>query len=462
LLLLFLGEYNENKSDTLVEGTNLDGVKRRESKLLKPYATSFERDRVNHIRLHVMPTKQFKTYAISVYIGQPLSEQTVTNIALIPFVQRRGTSALPETKQFREKLDDLYGAGFGFDVYKRGDYQIVQFRMDLIHDQFVAGASGLLKQGFDFVGSTISEPLVEHGAFRDKYVSSEKVTLQKKLESIINDKIRYAGERCIEEMCRNEPYRLHPLGRLADLPDITPASLYESYTRWLREAPIDLYVVGDTTLEEVKQLVSESFKIDRSLEASYVMKPELPESRETREVVERLDVSQGKLNMGLRTPVTYADEQYPAALMYNGILGGYPHSKLFINVREKESLAYYASSRFDGHKGIVTLQSGIEFANYEKALAIMKQQLEAMVNGEISDLELSQTRAMIANQLRESKDSAFEMIGLDFNSQLSGKVRSAEDLIEATEKVDIAAIQKAAKTVKLDTIYFLRDRKGGN
>lgn len=429
---------------------------------MKPNATSFERDRVNQIRLHVMPTKQFKTYAISVYIGQPLSEQTVTNVALSPFVLRRGTSALPETKQFREKLDDLYGAGFGFDVYKRGDYQIVQFRMDLIHDQFVAGASGLLKQGFDFVGSTISEPLVEQGAFRDRYVSSEKVTLQKKLESIINDKIRYAAERCIEEMCRNEPYRLHPLGRLEDLPAITPPSLYESYTRWLREAPIDLYVVGDTTLQEVKQLVSESFKMDRSQEASYSMKPVLPETRETREVVERLDVSQGKLNMGLRTPVTYADEQYPAAVMYNGILGGYPHSKLFINVREKESLAYYASSRFDGHKGIVTLQSGIEFANYEKAAAIMKQQLEAMVNGEISDLELSQTRAMIANQLRESKDSAFEMIALDFNSQLSGKERSAEDLIEATEQVDIAAIQKVAETVKLDTIYFLRDRKGGN
>ncbi|WP_246067015.1 EF-P 5-aminopentanol modification-associated protein YfmF [Paenibacillus koleovorans] len=424
-------------------------------------ASLFERDEVNRIRLHVKPTKQFKTFAISVYIGQPLSEQTVTSTALIPFVMRRGTSALPETKQFREKLDDLYGAGFGFDVYKRGDYQIVQFRMDVIHDQFVAGAEGLLRQGFEFVGSTIADPLVENGAFREKYVTSEKDTLKKKLESIINDKIRYAAERCTEEMCSGEPYRLYPLGRLEDLPSIDPASLYSSYNNWLAEAPIDIYVVGDTTMDEVKRLVTAAFKIDRQGAARYDKKVVHPQARATKEIVERLDVSQGKLNMGLRLPITYVDEQYPAALVYNGILGGYPHSKLFINVREKASLAYYASSRLDGHKGILTLQSGIEIANFEKAKDIMQQQLEAMVQGDISDLELSQTKAMIANQLRESKDSAFETIGLDFNAQLSGRDRSVEQLIAATEAVDVAAIKQVAEQVRLDTIYFLRDRKGG-
>jgi predicted Zn-dependent peptidase len=125
--------------------------------------------------------------------------------------------------------------------------------------------------------------------------------------------------------------------------------------------------------------------------------------------VEKLDVGQGKLNMGLRAHVTYADDQYPAALMYNGVLGGFPHSKLFIHVREKESLAYYASSRLDGHKGILTLQSGIEIQNYEKAVAIILKQLEAMEQGDISEKELSQTRAMISNHLREIQDSAFEL-----------------------------------------------------
>lgn len=420
----------------------------------------FARDTVGNVRLHVLPTDQFKTYAISVYIGTPLTETNVTPVALTPFVLRRGTAALPETKQFRERQDDLYGAGFGFDVYKRGDYQIVQFRMDMIHDDFVSDQGSMLEQALQFVGDAITDPVRENGVFRSKYVEAEKETLRKRLAAIVNDKIRYAAERCIEEMCKNEPYRLYPLGKIDDLADITAESLHASYVQWLADSPIDVYVVGNTTMAEVKSYIESSFRWNRSRSTPYERKPEHRQVEEVNTVVERMDVTQGKLNMGLRTYTTYADDDYPAMLMYNGVLGGYPHSKLFLNVREKESLAYYASSRLDGHKGILTIQSGIEFANYEKAVDIIKRQIEQMAQGQISELELKQTKAMIANQLRESQDSAFETIALDFNNQLSGKTRTAAELIELVEQVDVESIRKVADRVKLDTVYFLRDRKG--
>ncbi|MFD0698320.1 EF-P 5-aminopentanol modification-associated protein YfmF [Paenibacillus sp. GCM10027628] len=420
----------------------------------------FQRSTWNHIRLHVLPTDQFKTFAISVYIGRPLAEDTVTNTALTPFVLRRGTQLHPETQQFREYLDDLYGAGFGFDIYKRGDYQIVQLRMDIINDRFVSSNESLLKKGLEFVGETLTQPAQEDGHFRSKYVDSEKQTLQKRIEAMINDKVRYAAERCIEEMCSDEPYRLHPLGKIDDLDGITPQNLYEQYKEWLQNAPLDIYVVGNTTLEEVEAIVKQAFSIGRNKDVHYETVIPRSTSREAKTVVERLDVNQGKLNMGLRTNISYRDEQYPVALMYNGVLGGYPHSKLFINVREKASLAYYASSRFDGHKGILTVQSGIEMQNYEKAVDIIRKQLQAMERGDISETEMSQTRAMISNQLRELQDSAFELISFDFNAILSGKERTVADLIEAVERVDVPAIAEAAKRVQLDTIYFLRDQKG--
>lgn len=431
-----------------------------EGSVLPLNKSAFERDSIGNVRLHVLPTDQFKTYAISVYIGTPLTESTVTSVALTPFVLRRGTAKLPETKQFRERQDDLYGAGFGFDVYKRGDYQIVQFRMDMIHDDFVKDQASMLEQALQFVGEAITDPVREDGAFRRKYVEAEKDTLRKRIAAIVNDKIRYAAERMIEEMCKNEPYRLHPLGKTDDLANITPESLFAAYEQWLAQSPIDVYVVGNTTLAQVKPLVESAFQWKRAGLAVYEQKVAHRQVEKEQTVVERMDVTQGKLNMGLRTYVTYADDDYPAMLMYNGILGGYPHSKLFLNVREKESLAYYASSRLDGHKGILTIQSGIEFGNYEKAVDIIKKQIAQMAEGQISELEMSQTRAMIANQLRESQDSAFETIALDFNNQLSGKIRTADQLIDQVEAADVAAIRRVAQRVKLDTVYFLRDRKG--
>lgn len=422
--------------------------------------TRFERDQAGRIRIHVLPTDRFKTFAISAYIGAPLAEETVTPTALTPFVLRRGTESLRETKAFREKLDDLFGAGFGFDIYKRGDYQIVQFRMDIIEDRYVSGNESLLKQGLAFLGEAITRPALDNGIFVSKYVEAEKITLRKKLESIINDKIRYAAERCIAEMCKDEVYRLHQLGIIEAIDAITPQSLYDAYVHWLQTSPIDLYVIGNTTLEEVKALAGEAFSLNRGTAPAYQYQTVHKDVETVRTVVEELDVNQGKLNMGLRAYTTYADEDYAAALVYNGILGAYPHSKLFANVREKASLAYYASSRLDGHKGILTIQSGIEIENYEKALSIIQEQLAALKNGEISGLELDQTLAMIRNQLKEMEDSAFEIIAFDFNTVLSGKERSVQSLIAEVENVNKDAVRKIAEQVKLDTVYFLRNRKG--
>ncbi len=419
----------------------------------------FQRGRVGAINLHVLPTKVFKTFAISLYAGIPLAENTVTPVALTPFVLRRGTASTPETIAFREKLDDLYGAGFGFDVYKRGDAQIVQFRMDVINDQFVSASQSLLAEALAFLGDVVSEPLLEDGKFRSSYVESEKETLRNRLQAIVNDKIRYSAERCVEEMCKNEPYRLQALGRLDDIAGISPEALYQNYSAWLDHAAFDLYVAGDTTLEEVAELAGKAFKLKPRQPGAYGAPDKGYSIKETNYVVEEMDVNQGKLNMGLRTGITYGDNAYAAMLMYNGILGGYPHSKLFRNVREKESLAYYASSRLDGHKGICAIQSGIEFQNYDKALEIITEQLASMSKGELSDLEMNQTKAMIMGHLREIQDSAYEMIAYDFNGVLSGNLRTRDELMAQIAAITPEDVAEVGKHVRLETVYFLRNRK---
>ncbi|MCD9023426.1 EF-P 5-aminopentanol modification-associated protein YfmF [Cohnella silvisoli] len=419
----------------------------------------FQRGVWGRLHLHVLPTKRFKTFALSLFAGVPLSENGVTPIALTPFVLRRGTKSYPETLSFRERLDDLYGAGFGFDLYKRGDHQVVQFRLDIINDRFVSVTDSLLGEALSFLGEVLTSPALENDKFRSKYVEAEKKTVAKRIDAIINDKIRYASERCVEEMCKDEPYRLPALGRKDELAALNAESLYQAYRKWLQEASFDLYVAGDTTLEEVQAFVEKSFLLPEGQPSSYSA-PKLRAARpEVQTITERLDVGQGKLNMGLRVGATYGSEQYAALLVYNGLLGGFPHSKLFVNVREKASLAYYASSRLDGHKGILTLQSGIEVVNYERAVKIIREQIEAMKAGDFAEEDLRRTQAMIVNQLRELQDSAFERISFDFSNVLSGVERSGESFIAEIQGVTPEMVKAVAQDVNLDTIYFLRDRK---
>lgn len=420
---------------------------------------NFERGTMQGINVHVLPTNRFKTYSIALYMGTPLQEETVTETALIPYVLRRGTAKTPETVELRKQLDYMFGAGFGFNITKRGNTQFVQFRMDVINDSFVSSDQSLLSEALKYLGEIVTKPLVENGQFRDSYVEAEKQTLKKQLESVINDKIRYAAERCTEEMCANEPYRLNAAGRLQDIPSITSSSLFERYTEWMKTAQIDLYVAGDTSLNEVSEFIAQSFALTDRQPIAYAETDVSYHVNSVKTIVDRLDVNQGKLNLGLRANVDYASPKYPAAIVYNGILGAFPHSKLFINVREKASLAYYCSSRLDAYKGILTIQSGIEIGNYEKALQIIEKQLEAMKAGQISDKELDQTKAMLSNSYREILDSASEMIAFDFGAKFAKVNRTPLEMLESMQAVSIRDVQEVAQQVELDTIYFLRDRQ---
>jgi len=424
--------------------------------------TTYVRGTVNGARVHVLTTDRFKTDSIAVYIGFPLRPETVTPTALTPFVLRRGTTLHPDMKSLREKLDDLYGAGFGFDLFKRGHYQIAQFRMDVIRSRFASESRHLLAEAIAYLGQLITRPALENGVFREHYVEAEKKTLEKRLESVINDKARYAAERCVEEMYRGEPYALSPLGKREDLASIDASSLYAHYLRWLEEAMIDIYIVGETSADEASRLVEEHFRWNRPGCGAYIaVEPSAGRNGGVHEVTERMDVSQGKLHLGYRTPVTYGSPDYPAALMFNGIFGAYPHSKLFLNVREKASLAYYAHSRLDGHIGMMSVQSGIDPRNYERALGIIQDQIDAMKRGDFSDLEWNQTRAMIANQLRETGDSPFQLISFDFNNVLSGSERTPERLIDELMRANREDVMRVAGGVTLDTVYFLRGFEEG-
>ncbi len=421
----------------------------------------FETVSIGNIHVHVCSTEKFKTTTLAALIQQELAPATVTKTALLPSVLQRGTVTYPSTLDLKRRLDEMYGATLFGDVYKRGERHIIHLGMEIANEQYLKEKKSLLKEGLEFFSEILTRPFMENGGFKDSFVQAEKKNLKQKIESLQDDKIRYAAQRMIEAMCENEPFALFNHGRLEDLPEIDAQNLYTYYREVIDTCPVDFYCVGNVHTDDVVSLLTKNLQINtagkrKSIPVSAVTRAK----NEVKEVVDRLDVKQGKLNMGCRTQITAGDPEYPALLMYNGILGGFPHSKLFINVREKASLAYYASSRIESHKGILTIQSGIEIANYDRTVEIIKQQLEAMSKGDISDRELEQTKATLSNQLREQQDRSFDLINFHYHSVLSGKERPLDQLLEMINETKREDIKRVAEMIQLDTIYFLRDQGG--
>jgi predicted Zn-dependent peptidase len=412
----------------------------------------------NGIHLHTYVTDRFKTVLCKLYIHQPLGPKASAT-ALLPFVLGRGCRTYPTLRDIARRLEELYGAIFSADVVKIGERQLIELGLS-VPEEKVLGVSGLLGEAVQTLAEVVCHPLLEGEGFNQEYFRQERELLLRKIDGLINDKPRYAMLRLFQEMCPKEPFGIHKYGSREEIEGLTAASLFAHYQE-IRQGQCDLFVVGNVSPSQVEEAVQGAFADGwRSREFPPVSEGTPQGGVEIRE---EQDVNQGILAMGMRTGVTYRDEDYPALLFYNGILGGFPHSKLFINVRERASLAYFAFSRLEPTKGVLAASAGIDVNEYERARDIIKEQIDALAAGDISDEELEATRrGLIHRQLTISDDPA-GLVDSHLLGLINNRIRPQRELIDQLGQVAREDVVRVAQGVQPDVTFFLcgpREREG--
>ncbi|WJE44844.1 pitrilysin family protein [Bacillus halotolerans] len=409
---------------------------------------------------HIVETEKFKTVSLIFKMLAPLTKEQVTKRALFPHVLLRGTESRPKTAELRSYLDELYGTSVSADLSKKGEQHVITFRLEIPNEKYLKDQTPLLEKGLQLLAEIVFSPALEAGVFQSQYVDQEKRTLKQRIQAVYDDKMRYSNLRLIQEMCKNEPYSLHVNGEIDDVDAITADQLYETYRHAIQKDQLDLYVVGDVDRKQVQAAIEQYFQTEeRTLEAFANNHAEQPEPKE---VIDEEDVKQGKLNIGYRTNITFTDQDYSALQVFNGMFGGFSHSKLFINVREKASLAYYAASRIDSFKGLLMVMSGIEVKNYKQAVSIIAEQFQAMKNGEFSEQDISQTKAMIRNQVLETIDTAYGLSEFLYQQAAAQVDIPIEDFLANIERVTKEDIIKVGEKIQLDTTYFLKGTEGAS
>ena len=411
------------------------------------------------LKLHIVPTDKFKTNTIVLKLKAPLDERDVTLRSLLAHVLQNGTESYPTSTKLRSHLDNLYGATLNVDLSKKGEDHIITYRMDVANEKYLSDNTPLLKDAISLLAEMLLKPALENNAFPNNTVEKEKRALKQRIQSVFDDKMRYSSHRLIEEMCKEEPYRLPANGMKEKVDEINAESLFEFYKASLSSNEIHLYIVGDINESDVADTVSSVFTLEKSGLINRNTHSTQKEIKEENEVIEEQDVKQGKLNIGYRTNINFNDPLYYALQVGNGIFGGFSHSKLFINVREKASLAYYAASRVESHKGLLLVMSGVDSSNYEKAVSIIKEQMKAMQNGDFTEAEITQTKAVIKNQLLETIDTPRGLIEVLFNNDSGSEHKELEEVIQGIENVTKEEIVEACKKFHLDTIYFLTGKE---
>jgi predicted Zn-dependent peptidase len=411
-------------------------------------------------KLHVIQTDKYKTNTFVWKMKAPLTKEDVTKRALLPQVLQSSSAKYASTTALRSYLDELYGATLFVDLSKKGEYHVISFSIEIANEKFLSDPSPLLKKGFELLAEILTKPNVTGNAFDNETVEKEKRALKQRIQSVFDDKMRYSNVRLLQEMCKEEPYALEVNGDAADVDGITAENLYEYFKRAFLEDEMDLYVIGDVNEEDVKKLSSELLQFE-SRTPKRVEQQSINKRSDVNEVKEEQDVKQGKLNMGYRTNIVYGDSDYFALQVFNGIFGGFSHSKLFINVREKASLAYYAASRLESHKGLMMVMSGIDLKNYDQAIGIINEQMGAMKKGDFTEQELEQTKAVIRNQILETIDTSRGLTEILYHNVVAHTDIKLDTWLTEMDKTTKEEIVAVANKIDLDTIYFLTGTEAG-
>ncbi|EOG04858.1 peptidase M16 inactive domain-containing protein [Enterococcus faecium EnGen0171] len=411
------------------------------------------------VNLHVLPTKQYKTIRIFIRFTARLQQEVITKRSLLSSMLETNSLNYPDQTKLSAQLAELYGASFGLSVRKKGNLHWLNAGISFVNGEYVNDPN-LFSQAVDFLKEVLFYPNIKNHQFDQLTFDLEKNNLRLYLESLKEDKQTFASYALQELYFENSPEQKIPrLGVVEDLDKITASSLASYYQEMMANDQIDIFVVGDVDPDKAAEAVGQL-----PFESRETVYPDLfytqPQVNIVKERQVREPIVQAKLNLAYQTNVYYDEPERFALMVFNGLFGGFPHSKLFMNVREKESLAYYASSSVDTFRGFMSVQTGIDEKNRNQVLHLIHEQLESLRNGEITELELSQTKAMLRNQYLLSLDSPQAAIEASFlDSWLPETKLSDEEWLKRMESVTIKEIQQVAEQIELQAIFFLA---GGN
>lgn len=413
--------------------------------------------------LTCLQTNKFKTGLLSVNFLTPLCRENASKNALIPSVLRRGTTTCPDMDALARRLDSLYGARLEPVVRKKGEIQVIGFWADFVDDAWLPEAgSTLLEDVANLLGEVILSPNTRGGLFLPQYVESEREKLLDDIRSRINDKMAYSRHRLTELMCAAEDYAVDVLGSEETAEDIGYVALTKHYRDLIAVSPVEVFYCGTADAFRVEAALLDAFvtlprgDIDYDIGTDIRMNT-LEET--ARYYTEEMDVSQGKLAIGFRLGDCMEDPDLAGLRVMNTILGAGVSSKLFMNVREKLSLCYFAGSALDVIKGVMYVLSGIEVENYEKTLAEIFRQIDAVKAGDITPEELAAAKATLVSDLLSVSDSAGELESFWLGQNLLGLEYGPDELAALIEDVTKEDVIAAAATMECDMVYFLKGTK---
>ncbi len=399
---------------------------------------------------------RFNTTLVSLNFYMPLKEETSAALGLLPFVLTTCSKKYPDFSKLNFKLAKLYGARLEASTEKVGDMQLLKVAVSVIEDSFTLDDESLCAQACELLENLVFEPKAENGAFCEEDVEREKRKAIEHIRGEMSEKRVYAKKRLIEEMYKGKPYGVSKCGTEEQVAALDGAALYEAWKMMLSNAFVRVNVISRSMPSGLFDGISDRFsQLSRFDITDCSVCEATRKARSIRTVTERMDIAQGKLALGFSCRMHGRDKETMPLLVMCDMFGGGPYSKLFSNVREKMSLCYYCSASSVRSKGLITVDSGVESENADKAYDAILQQLESLKRGDFTDFEFNASIKSLKDSFKTFEDSQSSLDIWYCMRVGDTNPYSPEETAEMLDAVSRDAVIKAAQGVNLHTVYKL-------
>ena len=408
------------------------------------------------MRVYKINNDKFKSIYISYNFTMEVKENSVfSNNAVLGALMAKSSRKYQTQKEIEKYLNSLYGANYDVNVEKYGDLYNLEFRIEYINKKFLPGNEDLLENILNFLKEMIYNP----ADWTDENIKREKEFILERINERKDEKLKYGVQRAEELLCKDEPFGVFLYGDQDNVQNVDKDVLKNAYSELLKSCVtviISGNLEGYDNIEEKFNEVFKNIEFSSKEVTDLIYNTKRESDNKTEEVKEYQDTTQSVLSLGLRIKDCTVDDFY-ALNLYNAILGTTPSSKLFQNVREKESLAYTVRSRYYRFKDIIVIFAGINKENYQKAVDVIKEQIEAIKKGEISKEEFESAKDSLMADLLEWKDSKIAMAKMKFANIIAFKDAdiTVEDMRERMSKVTLEDIIRVANLVSVEKIFVL-------
>lgn len=412
----------------------------------------------NGVNFTYIPSNKFKTTAIYFSAFLPLDKENISKNSIVPSLLINSCKKYPSFLKISTKLEELYGSSISKSSGKLGDMQVLTIFSESLNNEFTQNSENNILETSKLLCEMIFNPNIVDEKFEEVSFAQEKRQLAESIQSELNDKKTYARKKCEEIMCKNEKYGINET--LETVQNLKNEDVFKAWENILKSSHIEIIVIGNCEHSLILNEFKNNFLNIERLNISEYEQKITDNVKSLTEVSEKMDVTQCKLVMGFRTKIAKPNFDAEAVKVMNALLGGTPQSKLFLNVREKKSLCYYCSSKYNPAKGILLVESGVEKENIDKAKKEILNQIQEIKLGNFSDKELSETKLFITQSIQKIDD---DLCALGSWYVLRAFDENKESPIDAIEKINSVSREKiieVAEKLSLDTVYTLSGKDG--